>query len=184
MAGVEARGSQMAQADGEEGEQNDGTQARSSWGRLVPVAALILGAIALLLLLPFGSAILSDVHKRNQRDLGIAASGLENWSDAIQAVALGNFIRGRVGGLSADERDARDGWKLRATLRHPSLREYRVVYATGAAADCETIEAKVRATAGGLPFVSGGQAASGGIDRKSTRLNSSHRNTSRMPSSA
>ena len=163
MAGVEARGSQMAQADGEEGEQNGGAQARSSWGRLVPVAALILGAIALLLLLPFGSAILSDVHKRNQRDLGIAASGLENWSDAIQAVALGNFIRGRVGGLSADERDARDGWKLRATLRHPSLREYRVVYATGAAADCDTIEAKVRATAGGLPFVSGGLAASGGM---------------------
>ena len=143
----------MAEGDSETGQSEAGSAARSSWGRVVPIALLLMGLAALLLLLPFGSAILSDVHKRNQRDLGIAASGLESWSDAIGAVAIGNFIRGRVGGLSEDERDYRDGWKLRATLRHPALREYRVVYATGSAESCDAIAARVRAREGGLPFV-------------------------------
>ncbi len=143
----------MAEGDGETGQAASGSAARSSWGRLVPVVLLLIAAVALLLLLPFGSAILSDVHKRNQRDLGIAASGLESWSDAIQAVALGNFIRGRVGQLTDDERDFRDGWKLRATLRHPSLREYRVVYSTGSSESCAGIAKRVRESEGALPFV-------------------------------
>lgn len=52
---------------------------------------------------------------------------------------------------------------MRASLRHPSLREYRVVYATGDTARCQEISQAVSSAEGGLPFVRSYQPGGGGM---------------------
>lgn len=120
-------------------------------GVLGIVAVLVVVALASVLLT--GRTVIAGADRRNQTDLAIAASGLEAWGRAVATVAPANFVRGRVVPLDRDERDYAEGWRYRAWLRHPTLDEFKIVYAVTTAAGCDRIRAVITAREGLLPFV-------------------------------
>lgn len=137
-------------------EKSPATGARSGLAgvlKIMMIVAIALGLGLLFWFLPFSNAIVGDAHKRNQRDLAIAASGLETWSDAVKTIAVTNFIRGRVGDIEPGDRDGADQWTHRARFRHPVLGEYKMLYRVGTDADCARLAEIVTAKEGPLPFV-------------------------------
>lgn len=130
---------------------------RWRWAIVAAAALVVVLLVASFRLLPFGTEIMADVHRRNAQDLEIVAQRLESWSDAIGGVARGNYIRGRVGAIEPGDRDFRDGWQVRARMRHPELGSYRVVYravkADGEGPPCRGLADTVAAREGRLPFV-------------------------------
>jgi hypothetical protein len=133
------------------------TGTRWRWAFVAAAALVVVLLVSAFRLLPFGSEIMADVHRRNAQDLEIAAQRLESWSDAIGGVARGNYIRGRVGAIESGDRDFRDGWQVRARLRHPELGPFRVVYKAvrgdGEGPPCRTLAGTVAGREGRLPFV-------------------------------
>ncbi len=124
--------------------------------RLVLILAASIGIGLMIWFLPFGREIVSDTDKRNQRDLAIAASGLESWSETVNTIARTNFIRGRVSALEDGDSDSADGWTHRARFRHPVLGDYKVLYSVGSPAVCDAIAQKVKLRDGTLPFLHSG----------------------------
>jgi hypothetical protein len=135
--------------------------ARRPWLIAVAVMIGIVAAALLIWIVPFSTAIVSGANRNNQRDLAIAASGIEHWSRAIPDVARGAFIRGRVQTIDKSELDYRDGWRLRATQLHPSLGSFRIAYTVNTRAQCNEMKAHTAARDGRLPFVSSYATGSG-----------------------
>ncbi len=128
---------------------------------LLLVALLLVAIGALLWFLPFGSAVVADAHKRNQLNLAIAAHGLEAWSGAIDGVAYSHFARSRIQPLPAASRDNQDGWTHSATMNHPVIGSYRILYAVGPDTRCGEIRKLIETREGKLPFVRSYQPGGG-----------------------
>lgn len=123
------------------------------WTALVWIGIAGLVLVALLWSANVGRAISAGADRRNQIDLGIVASGLEQYGGTIASLAQANFLPGRITALRPDERDHQEGWRYRVWVRHPTLDEFKLVYRITSPEECDGIRDRIIAREGPLPFV-------------------------------
>ena len=136
-----------------------GSTAGRRWLWAVLVLLAIAAVVAIIRLVPFGTAFLGDTDRRNARDLEIVAARLEGWSEAVDQMARSQFVPGRVTTIPVDSRDRDDGWDGWARVRHAAYGEYRLLYAVRR--DCSAMRGEIALSEGALPFVRSYQPGGG-----------------------